>query len=64
MRNGTFRCREFTIGDYTETYEELMQEILVDRPRDFRLVSRNSTWTKDGDHIIFVEYIEYEPESF
>lgn len=39
-------------------YEELMQSILIDEPRRFHVVRESEGFTKTGDHIVTLTYIE------
>jgi hypothetical protein len=56
----SFRYRLFTLPFDSEAYEALMQQILVDDKERFQLVSENSHWTKEGEHMVAVSYLEKE----
>ena len=58
----TFHSSEFCVSHDCgrEGYEELMQRALVDTPDRVEIVHKSEGWTKEGDHMISVEYIEDE----
>jgi hypothetical protein len=58
-----FHYVEFCLSDDDgrAAYEALMQAMKVDEPSNYELVSETGTWTKDGQHMVSITYIESEP---
>lgn len=58
-----FHYRNFNLSmpDEQVAYEQLMQAAKVDRPQDFEIVSEASSWTKAGEHMFALTYVENEP---
>jgi hypothetical protein len=59
-----FHYRDFNLStpDEQVAYERLMQAARVDRPQDFEIIAEAGTWTKAGEHMVAVSYVENEPE--
>ena len=62
MTAGRFRYACFTLPGDSDEYERLMQLILIDDPGHHRIVYESGGWTKTGDHIVDVSYIEETDE--
>lgn len=41
-----------------EAYELFMQQAIVDEPGRFDVINKTQGWTKDGEHMVGVEYVE------
>jgi len=57
-----FRYQLFILPVDSEAYEALMQQMLVDDKDHFEIVSENSHWTKEGEHMVAVSYLEKTDE--
>jgi len=53
-----FKHDEFNLEELSdvERYEKLMQYLLVDNGG--QIVHRSENWTKEGDHIVCIDYID------
>lgn len=40
-----------------------MQRLLVDEPARYQIVSKTSSWTKSGELMIAIDYIERDAET-
>lgn len=65
MATRNFRYRSFCLSyeEEREAYILLMQEMKVDHPERYEIVSESSGWTKDGMKMVDVEYIETDTEN-
>jgi len=60
-----FRTRVFCLTHPSDRadYEEIKQDVEVDGGRRFRVLSQAGSWTRDGDYMVALEYIEIGSEA-
>jgi hypothetical protein len=64
-----FRVRVFCLTHPSDRgeYEEIKQDAEVDGGKRFRVLSQVGSWTRDGDYMVAMEYVELsgqEPERY
>lgn len=57
MPSFRYRCFDLSSPDDHAAYEQLMQRLWVDEHGTY-LISESDHWTKTGEHVVGVRYLE------
>jgi hypothetical protein len=61
----TFHVRVFCLTHPSDRqdFEEIRQDVEVDGGRRFRVLKETSSWTRDGDLMMALEYVELDDKA-
>lgn len=60
MSDDAFRVRVFCLTHPSdrEEYEDIKQDVEVNGGKRFRVLTQAGSWTRDGDYLVALEYVE------
>ena len=58
----TFHCQDYNLNYDRDVYEAQMQLMLITDPRGHRILHQSHSFTKTGEHVVSVSWIEEDED--